>query len=117
MRKNDKEILELLLANHIDTQVYGLGYVKILVFLHWHWHFELPDYCSKSLSSFRKMRKQMGLERSRSQKHDLESMKIPMNELRRKYPMAGAREMTSLLFHEKGLAVSRSVQSECLHSS
>jgi hypothetical protein len=25
MRKNDKEILELLLAKHIDTQVYGLG--------------------------------------------------------------------------------------------
>jgi hypothetical protein len=30
MRKNDKEILELLLANHIDTQVYGLGLVKII---------------------------------------------------------------------------------------
>ena len=32
MRKNDKEILELLLANHIDTQVYGLGYVKNIGF-------------------------------------------------------------------------------------
>jgi hypothetical protein len=57
------------------------------------------------------MRKQMGLERTRSQKHDLETIQLPMIELRKKYPMAGAREMTSLLFHEKGMSVSRSVQS------
>jgi hypothetical protein len=63
------------------------------------------------------MRKQMGLERTRSQKHDLETIQIPMTELRKKYPMAGAREMTSLLFHEKGMSVSRSVQPEVLHSS
>ena len=63
------------------------------------------------------MRKQMGLERSRSQNHDLETIKVPMVELRKKYPMAGAREMTSLLFHEKGMAVSRSVQSDSWHSS
>jgi hypothetical protein len=63
------------------------------------------------------MRKQMGLERTRSQNHDLQTIQIPMIELRKKYPMAGAREMTSLLFHEKGMSVSRSVQSEGLHSS
>ena len=63
------------------------------------------------------MRKEMGLERTRSQNHDLETIQIPMIELRKKYPMAGAREMTSLLFHEKGMSVSRSVQHSSLHSS
>ena len=65
------------------------------------------------------MRKKMGLERARSQKHDLKTIQIPMAELRTKYPMAGAREMTSLLFHEKGMSVSRSVQLEYkdLHTS
>ena len=63
------------------------------------------------------MRKQMGLERTRSQKHDLETIQIPIVELRKKYPMAGAREMTSLLFHEKGMSVSRSVQCEGLQFS
>jgi hypothetical protein len=62
------------------------------------------------------MRKQMGLERTRSQKHDLETIQISMSELRKKFPMAGAREMTSLLFHEKGMSVSRSVLSEVFHS-
>ena len=62
------------------------------------------------------MRKQMGLERTRSQKHDLETLQITMIELRKRYPMAGAREMTSLLFYEKGMSVSRSVQSEILYS-
>lgn len=62
------------------------------------------------------MRRKMGLERTRSQKHNLETIQIPIIELRKKYPMAGAREMTSLLFHEKGMSVSRSVQSESLHS-
>ena len=60
------------------------------------------------------MRKQMGLERTRSQNHDIETIKVPMIELRKKYPMAGAREMTNLLFHERGMSVSRSVQSDCI---
>ena len=61
----------------------------------------------------------MGLEQTCSQKHDLKTLQIPMIELRKKYPMAGAREMTSLLFHEKGMSVSQSVlpESEALHSS
>jgi len=55
------------------------------------------------------MRKSMGLERARSQKHTLETLQGPISELRKKFPMAGACEMTSLLFHEKGMSVSRSV--------
>jgi hypothetical protein len=57
----------------------------------------------------------MGLERTRSQNHDLNTIQNPIIELRKKYPMAGAREMTSLLFHEKGMSVSRSVQSKLLN--
>lgn len=63
------------------------------------------------------MHKQMGLEQTHSQKQDLELIKISMIELRKKYPMAEASEMASLLFHEKRLAVSQSVQFECWHSS
>ena len=55
------------------------------------------------------MCEEMGLEQTCSQKHDLETIQILMIDLRKKYPMAGACEMTSLLFHEKGMSVSQSV--------
>lgn len=53
------------------------------------------------------MRKKLGLERTRQQGHTLETIYEPMLALRKQYPKAGARDMTSLLFHEKGLSVSR----------
>lgn len=55
------------------------------------------------------MREELGLKRTRQQGHTLESIHIAMTELREKYPKAGAREMSGLLFHEKGMSVSRSV--------
>ncbi|KAF8076875.1 hypothetical protein FPV67DRAFT_1559232 [Lyophyllum atratum] len=86
MRKTDKEILTLLKEKHFDTNVYGLGIV-----------------------SFRRLRRdRLGLERTRQQKHTLQSIREPMLSLRHQYPKAGAIDMKGLLFHEKGMSVSRS---------
>jgi hypothetical protein len=51
----------------------------------------------------------MGLRRTRQQGHTIESIHEAMLDLRQIYPNAGAREMISLLFHEKGMSVARYV--------
>jgi len=56
----------------------------------------------------------MGLLRTRQQGHTVESIRQAMVELRERFPLAGAREMSSLLFHERDMSVSRY---EKLHSS
>ncbi|KAI5999092.1 hypothetical protein EDD15DRAFT_2386441 [Pisolithus albus] len=71
---------------HIDTSVYGI-----------------------SLTKFLEIRKQLGLLRTRQQGHTCESIRETMVEMRNMYPDAGVREMIGLLFHEQGMAVSRSV--------
>lgn len=55
------------------------------------------------------MRLQLGLKRTRQQAHTVDSIREVMIELRVLYPAAGAREMVNLLFHEKGMSVSRCV--------
>ena len=59
------------------------------------------------INSFRAMREKMGLFRSRKQGHTLESIRDAMVALRERFPKAGAREMTNLLFFENNLSVSR----------
>jgi hypothetical protein len=49
----------------------------------------------------------MGLRRTHQQGHTIESIREAMLDLRQFYPNAGAREMISLLFHEKGMSVAR----------
>jgi len=48
----------------------------------------------------------MGLLRTRQQGHTVESIHQAMIELRERFPLAGAREMSSLLFHERDMSVS-----------
>lgn len=66
------------------------------------------------INSLRKIRQDLGLERPRRQKHTLESIHDHVQELRALFPLAGAKEMVSLLFHEKDLPVERWVQVELL---
>ncbi|KAJ7446098.1 hypothetical protein FB451DRAFT_1355111 [Mycena latifolia] len=86
MQKNDKEIVRLLNAHHIDSSKYGLG-----------------------LTRFRKIRESLGLFRSRKEGHDVESIRPALLRLREQYPKAGAREIVSLLFHEENMNVSRNI--------
>ncbi|KAG2114046.1 hypothetical protein BD769DRAFT_1630045 [Suillus cothurnatus] len=81
MRRTHRE-----LQKHIDTSRYGIGCTKFL-----------------------KIRQAMGLHRTCQQAHTVESIRNAMVELRAIYPNAGAREMASLLFHEKDMSVARSV--------
>ncbi|KAG1730995.1 hypothetical protein EDB19DRAFT_1912657 [Suillus lakei] len=83
--QTDRQIV-LELQKHIDTSRYGIGCTKFL-----------------------KIRQAMGLHRTRQQAHTVESIGNAMIELRAIYPNAGAREMASLLFHEKDMSVARSV--------
>ncbi|KAG2748533.1 hypothetical protein P692DRAFT_20874841 [Suillus brevipes Sb2] len=84
-RQTDHQIV-LELQKHIDTSRYGIGHTKFL-----------------------EIRQAMGLHRTRQQAHTVESIHNAMVELRAIYPNAGAREMASLLFHEKDMSVARSV--------
>ena len=67
------------------------------------------------INSFRKIRQELGLERPRRQKNTLESIREHVQELRALFPLAGAKEMVSLLFHERDLPVERWVQVKLLH--
>jgi hypothetical protein len=60
-----------------------------------------------SINSFRKIRQNLGLERPRRNKNTLESIREHVQALRELFPLAGAVEMVSLLFHERDLAVER----------
>ena len=63
-----------------------------------------------SLTKFVQIRKQMGLFCTRQQGHTPETIRDAMLDLRVMYPNAGTREMISLLFHERNMSVSRSVE-------
>lgn len=59
------------------------------------------------MTSYKKMRRRLGLYSARQQSHTVESIHDAMVELRELFPKAGAREMRSLLFHRYGMNVSR----------
>ncbi|KAI6137018.1 hypothetical protein F5141DRAFT_1209330 [Pisolithus sp. B1] len=84
----DMEILAKI-HKHIDMSVYGIGLTKLQA-----------------------IQKQLGLLHTCQQGHTCESIQDIMVEMRRMYPDAGLREMIRLLFHEHGMAVSRSVMQE-----
>ncbi|KIM55944.1 hypothetical protein SCLCIDRAFT_29984 [Scleroderma citrinum Foug A] len=86
-RLTDKEILAEL-RKHIDSDEYGIG-----------------------LTKFKAIRKQLRLCRTHQQGLTPDDIREVMVEMRIIYPDAGVREMIGLLFHEHGLAVSRSVMS------
>ncbi|KAI5998323.1 hypothetical protein F5J12DRAFT_724905, partial [Pisolithus orientalis] len=81
----DKEIVSKI-RKHINMSVYGIG-----------------------LTKFQEIRKQLGLLRTCQQGHTCESIQDVMVEMQKMYPDVGVREMIGLLFHEHGMAVSRSV--------
>jgi len=60
-----------------------------------------------SINSFRKIRQDLGLERPRRKKNTLESIREHVQALRELFPLAGAKEMISLLFHERDMLVER----------
>ncbi|KDR77552.1 hypothetical protein GALMADRAFT_65908 [Galerina marginata CBS 339.88] len=86
MRKSDVEILHLLRTEHIDTDLYGIG-----------------------MTSYKATRKRMGLLSTRQQNHTVKTIRDSMVALRKRFPKAGAREMSFLLFHEMGMSVSRHI--------
>ncbi|KAJ7728282.1 hypothetical protein DFH07DRAFT_757330, partial [Mycena maculata] len=84
--KDDKAILHLLNEYHIDKTKYGLG-----------------------LTRFRQIRESLGLYRTRSQHHNINSIRLALLRLRAQYPKAGAREIVSILFHEENMSVSGNI--------
>ncbi|KAG1721185.1 hypothetical protein EDB19DRAFT_1835618 [Suillus lakei] len=82
-RLTDKAIVEEL-RKVIDTDRYGIGIMKL-----------------------KEIQSDMGLQRARQQGHSVETIHDAMLDLRQIYPNSGSREMISLLFHERGMAVSR----------
>ncbi|KAG1874027.1 hypothetical protein C8R48DRAFT_769413 [Suillus tomentosus] len=84
-RLMDKQIVQAL-RKKIDTKCYGIGFTKFI-----------------------QVRTDMGLLRTHQQGHTMESICDTMLELRGMYPKAGMREIISLLHHEEGMSVSRSV--------
>jgi hypothetical protein len=59
------------------------------------------------LTKFLKVREGMGLRRTRQQFHTVDTIREAMTDLRQTYPNAGAREVVSLLFHERNMSVAR----------
>ncbi|KAI6006422.1 hypothetical protein EDC04DRAFT_2871708 [Pisolithus marmoratus] len=84
-RRTDVETLQEVLK-HIDMSQYGIGLTKL-----------------------KAIQKSMGLLSTWQQAHTIESIHEAMVQLQETYPMAGAREMVSLLFHEWEMLVSRSI--------
>ncbi|KAH9487316.1 hypothetical protein JR316_0001389 [Psilocybe cubensis] len=84
MRKPDTEVVKLLQEEHIDRAIYGIG-----------------------LTSYKAIRRRLGLLSARQQGHTVESIKESMVALRKRFPKAGARDMGSLLFHHYGMLVPR----------
>ncbi|KAG2085347.1 hypothetical protein BD769DRAFT_1718725 [Suillus cothurnatus] len=84
-RLTDKAIVQEL-QKVIDTDRYGIGITKL-----------------------KEIRSDMGLKRARQQGHSVETIRDAMVDLRRIYPNAGSREMISLLFHEREMAVPRRI--------
>lgn len=61
------------------------------------------------MTSFKAIRKSLGLLSTRQQGHTIETIREAVADLRKDFPKAGARDMKSLLFHHKGMSVSRFV--------
>lgn len=59
------------------------------------------------MTSYKALRKRLGLLSVRQQEHTLDTIRDAMVALRKRFPKAGARDMTSILFHEMGMAVPR----------
>ena len=80
----------------------GLGMISLYFF------FIFLNYLlQRSINSFRKIRQDLGLERPRRKKDTLESIREHVQALRELFPLAGAKEMVSLLFHEHDMLVKR----------
>ncbi|KAK7030365.1 hypothetical protein VNI00_008426 [Paramarasmius palmivorus] len=88
----ERQILDRLLARHIDTQQYGLG-----------------------LTKFRQIRKELGLLGTRQQGHTLESITEDMVVLRQQYPKAGRQDIINLLWTERQKRVSRRTVEDYFH--
>ncbi|KAF9532557.1 hypothetical protein CPB83DRAFT_867411 [Crepidotus variabilis] len=88
---NNKEIVQYLLDNVIDTDRYGLSY-----------------------TSFRtKILKDLGLETTRGQGHTVETIDTAMQATRQRFPKAGTRDVIGILFAEHGISVV--VEWCCIH--
>ena len=59
------------------------------------------------MTSYKALRKRLGLLSARQQGHTLDTIRDAIVALRKQYPKAGARDMTSTLFHEMGMSVPR----------
>ena len=59
------------------------------------------------MTSYKALRKRLGLLSVRQQGHMLDTIRDVMVALRKQYPKAGTCDMTSILFHEMGMSVSR----------
>ncbi|KAF9541946.1 hypothetical protein CPC08DRAFT_650399 [Agrocybe pediades] len=92
MRLTDVEVVKRLREEHLDLSVYGIG-----------------------VTSYRAIRKRLGLLSARQQKHTIETIHEDMQSLRVSYPKAGAREMVTLLFFQKGKCVSRDLVVSYFH--
>ncbi|KAF9536051.1 hypothetical protein CPC08DRAFT_652289, partial [Agrocybe pediades] len=86
MRLPDTQVVERLKDKHINTAIYGIG-----------------------LTSYKAIRKRLGLFSTREQQHTVESSMDAIAELRKSYPKAGARGMGDLLFQATGQRVPRRV--------
>ena len=69
--------------------------------------FNVSKFSTYRMTSYKALRKRLGLLSVRQQEHTLDTIKDVMGALRKRYPKAGARDMTSILFHELGMSVPR----------
>ncbi|KXN83457.1 hypothetical protein AN958_01417 [Leucoagaricus sp. SymC.cos] len=93
MQKNNKEIVHILVTEHIDTMRYGLG-----------------------LTNFKKMRELLGLFHGRKLGHTIHTIWDEMIYIQKWYPTAGALDAKSILFHEHNIDVPKSVIVNYFHT-
>ena len=63
----------------------------------------------RRMTSYKEIRKSLGLLSTRQQGHTVETICDAIVDLWKQFPKAGAWDMTSLLFHRKGMSVSKYV--------
>ena len=59
------------------------------------------------MTSYKALRKQLSLLSARQQGHNLDTIRDAIVALQKRFPKAGAHDMTSILFHEMGMSVPR----------
>ena len=59
------------------------------------------------MTSYKAIRKRLGLLSTRQQSHTIDTIRDAMVTLRKRFPKAGAHDMKSLLFHQMGMSVPR----------